>query len=63
MADINTTITKDQLILKPKYQIFNIFMLNGPTLIWVDTSRREVDIPTNLKVNPVIKLMLGYVRI
>jgi hypothetical protein len=58
--EIKTELTKEQLISKPKNQVFNIFMMHGLTKVWVDPKGKDVQLPPYLYDKEAIVLEFGY---
>lgn len=58
--EIKTELTKEQLIAKPKNQVFNVFMLNGLTKLWLDPKVTDVQLPMYLKDKEAIVLEFAY---
>lgn len=58
--EIKTELTKEQLISKPKNQVFNIFMMHGLTKVWVDPKGKDVQLPLYLQEKEAIVLEFGY---
>lgn len=58
--EIKTELTKQQLISKPKNQVFNIFMMHGLTKVWVDPKCKDVQLPSYLLDKEAIVLEFDY---
>jgi hypothetical protein len=58
--ELKTEFTKEQLISKPKNQVFNIFMLHGLTRVWLNPDGPDVAVPDHLKGREAVILELGY---
>jgi hypothetical protein len=58
--EIITELTKEQLISKPKNQVFNIFMLHGITKVWLDPKGKDVQVPLYLTDKEALVLEFGY---
>lgn len=58
--EIKTELTKEQLISKPKNQVFNIFMMHGLTKVWVDPKGKDIQLPRYLHDKEAVVLEFGY---
>lgn len=58
--ELQTILTREQLIAKPKRQVFDLFMLHGQTKVWLDPRMNDVQLPEYLLEREIIVLEFGY---
>ncbi len=58
--NFSTVLTKEDLKQKPKFQVFNLIMLMGPTMIFIDPTHKDVDLPDYLMGAARVALEFGY---
>ncbi len=56
----STVLTKDDLKKKPKFQVFNMLMMMGRTMVFVDSRHKDVDLPDYLMGIEHVALEFGY---
>lgn len=59
-TDVSELVDKQQILGKPKYQVFNIFLGKGALRVYLDPRPAEVDVPLFLKEEPMTMFEIGY---
>lgn len=59
-SNVTELITKELIVGKPKYQVFNIFLAKGMLRVYLDPRPAEVDVPLYLKEEAMTMFEIGY---